>query len=126
MVDKKVYLALIKDRIAKLQAKKKVSARVLSQLIGKGESYINNIGKRNFNPSINTILDLCNYFEIKPVDFFDVEVENPIAARKITIELQRLLGSDFDKLPDVLAKMSPEDVRSYRKMARLIGNMDKD
>lgn len=52
-------------------------------------------------PSMAGFLNICDYFNISPSDFFDHEVKSPLTIKNITSKLNKLSDSDL-KLFDAL------------------------
>lgn len=66
----------IADRITELRVKKNVSEYQMSLDLGKNKSYIQNISSGRSMPSMNQFLEICNYFDITPQQFFDERIHN--------------------------------------------------
>ena len=60
-------------RLAKLRERMGVSARDMSLSIGQNPGYINNIETGKSMPSLAGIFYICDYLEITPSEFFDLE-----------------------------------------------------
>ena len=60
-------------RLAKLRTEKGVSARDMSLSIGQNPGYINNIETGKALPSMSSFFFICEYLNITPQDFFDIE-----------------------------------------------------
>jgi len=69
---------------------KGVSAREMSLSIGQNESYINRIENKNALPSMQSFLFICEYLEVTPKEFFDVENANPQLISQLIEKLKRL------------------------------------
>lgn len=80
----------IQERITALRLKKGVSARDMSLSLGQCESYINTIENKKSLPSMQVFLYICEYFEITPMEFFDVENNNPVILKEVIHDLKRL------------------------------------
>ena len=70
-------------RLAQLREEKGVSARDMSLSMGQNPGYINNIESGKSMPSLSGIFYICEYLEITPKDFFDVETSNPTKATEL-------------------------------------------
>ena len=64
-------------RLSRLRNIKGVSARDMSLCLGCNASYINNIENGKALPSMKTFFAICDFLEIEPADFFDLENRNP-------------------------------------------------
>lgn len=73
----------IRERITQLRMKKGVSEYQMSYDLGHSKGYVNNISSGKSLPSMTEFLAICEYFEIEPIEFFNVNVSNP----KLTTDL---------------------------------------
>lgn len=64
-------------RLAKIRTIKKISAREMSISIGQNHGYINSIETGRAYPSMEMFFVICDFLQIKPEDFFNVEIEHP-------------------------------------------------
>ena len=83
-------------RLSRLRNIKGVSARDMSLCLGCNASYINNIENGKALPSMKTFFAICDFLEIEPADFFDLENWNPQLICKIRRNLQELDETSFD------------------------------
>lgn len=103
----KDYEEFISERIAKLRAKKKVSARDMSLSIGQGAGYINNIENKNNMPSMQGLYYICEYFQITLKDFFDEETAYPTLILELVSECERLDEQSLQKLLEFIKTLKP-------------------
>lgn len=69
-------LTEIIDRIGIIRTRAHLSARALSIAIGKNPSYIHLLeNKRNFEPSLSTLLDIIKVCNSTPEEFFYGDIE---------------------------------------------------
>ena len=85
-------------RLAKLRTSKGVSARDMSLSIGQNPGYINNIETGKSMPSLSGIFYICDYFEITPAQFFDMETASPTKANELLEAAKRLTDEQLDNL----------------------------
>lgn len=85
-------------RLAKLRAKKGVSAREMSLSVGQNQSYINNIECGKALPSMSAFFFICEYLNISPSEFFDTENENPEKLQALVKDLKQLDGEQLDTI----------------------------
>lgn len=83
-------------RLAKLRTKKGVSSREMSLSIGQNTGYISNIECGKALPSMSVFFFVCEYLQISPSDFFDVENENPEKLRQLIMDLKKLDDEQLD------------------------------
>lgn len=89
-------------RLATLRTKKGVSAREMSLAIGQNPGYINHIETGQGTPSLSGIFYICEYLNITPSEFFDIENRNPAKLNKINEYLKKL----EDKQLDLIEKLT--------------------
>lgn len=94
-------------RLSKLRAKKGVSSREMSLSIGQNTGYISNIECGKALPSMSVFFFICEYLNISPSEFFDLDNKNPEKIQQICNDMKNL---DDDQL-DIIAAM----VRSLAK-----------
>lgn len=64
-------------RLAQLRISKNISAREMSLALGQNCSYINRIENQKAFPSMQAFFYICEYLEISPKDFFDMQMQEP-------------------------------------------------
>lgn len=77
-------------RLAMLRTKKGVSARDMSLSIGQNAGYINNIETGKALPSMSSFFYICEYLNISPQEFFDMNSAQPEELRKLINDLKYL------------------------------------
>jgi len=77
-------------RLSQLRNKKGVSAREMSLAIGQSNSYVNMIENKSFLPSMTEFLNICEYLQITPMEFFDEGIQNPIKLKTIFNDMRSL------------------------------------
>ena len=107
MMDEK----FVRDRITELRIKADISEYQLSLELGHSKSYIQSISSGRTSPSLSAFLEICEYFEISPMEFFDASIKNPERIHRITDKLNLLSDRDLDfyeSILDRLIKTPPE------------------
>lgn len=79
-----------RQRLAELRNQKGVSARDMSLSLGQSESYINKIENGKAYPSMQVFFYICDYLEVTPRDFFDVENHNPVRLEELINDIRAL------------------------------------
>ena len=77
-------------RLVELRMNKGVSARDMSLSIGQNAGYINNIETGKALPSRSSFFFICDYLNITPQEFFDMDSELPEHLRNLVSNLKRL------------------------------------
>lgn len=79
------------DRISYFRTRAHLSARKLSLEVGKNPSYIHLLeNKRNFEPSLSTLLDILEVCNVTPEEFFSENLEEYATDRKTLAFLRTL------------------------------------
>lgn len=86
------------QRLSELRINKDVSARDMSLSIGQSPSYINNIETGVSFPSMTAFFYICEYFGIRPQDFFDTESKNPVKENELLEAAKGLSNEQLDHL----------------------------
>jgi len=92
----------LSKRIAQLRTAKGVSARDMSLTIGQGAAYINNIENKKTLPSMHGFFYICEYFNISPKDFFDVDSAAPEKLNEVITDMKALTPLQLDNISRVI------------------------
>lgn len=92
------YINWFAVRVAELRTQKGVSARDMSLSLGQSESYINKIENKRTLPSMTGFIYICEYFDITPQEFFDIEVSSPQKSKEILREIEKLTPEQAEHL----------------------------
>lgn len=103
----------IGERITNLRMKKDISEREVSLSLGKAHNYIYSISSGKILPTMESFLDICDYFEISPSDFFDEQTENPFLTRDILKKLNTLSEKNLSLLLEIMEAAEPNFMKSY-------------
>lgn len=92
-------------RLADLRAKKKASARDMSLSIGQCSGYISNIENGHNLPSMAVFFYICDYLDVTPAEFFEVENADPAALTPIFDQIKKLKPEQVEVLKAMLNQM---------------------
>ena len=95
-------------RLARLREKKGVSARDMSLSIGQNPGYINNIESGKSMPSLSGIFYICEYLNITPSEFFDMDSTNPARLNEIIKGLKRLNDKQLDTIAALVKEIAKD------------------
>jgi len=98
----------IRDRISQLRLQKGVSEYQMSYDLGHSRSYIYNISSGKSLPPMAEFLQICDYFDITPSQFFDDTVEHPALLQTAIQELHRLKEDDLVLAISLLRRLNKE------------------
>ena len=85
----------IRNRITELRLKKGVSEYQMGYDLGHSRSYMYNISSGKSLPPLPEFLEICDYLEITPSQFFDSSIENPALLQTAIDELKKLNDDDL-------------------------------
>lgn len=89
-------------RLSNLRTKKGVSARDMSLSIGQNAGYINNIETGKALPSMAGFFYICEFLNITPQEFFDLETEQPEKMRKLINNLKHLEERQLNNISEIV------------------------
>lgn len=95
----------IADRITELRIKKNISEYQMSLDLGKNKSYIQSISSGRSMPTMQNFLDICDYLEVTPQQFFDSELHNLPLINKATELMKQLDDEDMIALIGILNRI---------------------
>lgn len=85
----------VRDRITQLRLEKGVSEYQMSYDLGHSRSYVYNISSGRSLPPMAEFLQICDYFNITPAQFFDTSSENSALLETAITELKKLNDDDI-------------------------------
>lgn len=97
----------IRERITKLRLERNLSEMKMSLELGHSESYINHIASGRASPSLQGILNICEYLEIEPSELFEDRVPRPVER----------------ELRKVMADLSEEDLEHLLYIAKQLAEL---
>ena len=104
-----MYENEFQTRLAQLREKKGVSARDMSLSIGQNPGYINNIETGKALPSMSGFFYICEYLQLSPKDFFDIDAKNPEKLNELIKELKRLDDKQLDSIASIVQGLAKRD-----------------
>lgn len=96
------YTAYIRDRITELRIKMDVFEYQMSLDLGMNRNYIQGITSGKALPSMAQFIEICEYFQITPMQFFDGESRYPQTVHRAMEEMQHLSETDISLLLDII------------------------
>ncbi|MGN1349841.1 MAG: helix-turn-helix domain-containing protein [Anaerovoracaceae bacterium] len=89
------YEEFFSERLTQLRQQNGASAREMSLAIGQNGSYINRIENGKAFPSMQCFFYICEFLQVSPSDFFDMDARYPSQLRSMSEDLKKL---DMDQL----------------------------
>ena len=96
----------IANRITELRLKKNVSEYQMSLDLGRNKRYIQSLSSGRNNPTMENFLEICEYFEITPAQFFDPDITNPPLHTKASDLIKQLDDDDLLALIPLLNRLT--------------------
>ena len=104
-----MYENEFQTRLAQLREKKGVSARDMSLSIGQNPGYINNIETGKALPSMSGFFYICEYLQLSPKDFFDIDEKNPEKLNELIKDLKKLDDKQLDSIASIVQGLVKRD-----------------
>ena len=111
MIDTNELENIVSKRIAQLRMAKSISAREMSLSIGQGQAYINNIENKKTMPSMRGFFYICEFLNISPKDFFDIDSANPEKLNSIINDLKGLAPDQLDNIAGIVKGLKKQKKR---------------
>ncbi len=92
----------IKERVATIRNTKNISARSLSLNLGMSSEYINQVENGRLMPSLDFILNFCDYFNISVGEFFDDNTKYPTQYKDLILELNKMSQPELQQIMDLI------------------------
>lgn len=96
------YERFFAERLNSLRTQQNVSAREMSLDIGQNESYINRIENGKAFPSMQAFFYICEYLNITPKEFWDVDNQAPQKIDEINTHLEKLNSKQVDAILNLI------------------------
>ncbi|MGI6267146.1 MAG: helix-turn-helix domain-containing protein [Candidatus Metalachnospira sp.] len=90
-----MYEKFVRERITQLRLKKGVSEYKMSYDLGHSRGYIYNISSGKSLPPLSEFFSICDYFNITPIEFFDIKQKDPELIKTASEELKKLNEDDI-------------------------------
>ena len=74
--------------------------------LGQSSEYINQIENGRSMPSIEGLINICDYFDITMSEFFDESIVYPIQYKELLQELNKLDSIELEKVIDIVKLIS--------------------
>ena len=94
----------IRERVTQLRMEKDISEYALSLELGQSKGYIQGITSGRSLPSMSMLLNICEFFQISPSEFFEDKLCSP-AVRELQEEVRGLTDEDARYLIYIIRRM---------------------
>ncbi len=96
----------IRERITELRMERGVSEYKMSYELGQNKSYIQSISSGRALPSMSQFIKICDYFDMTPLEFFDVDNKNPSLVRSIIDKIKSFSDEDLMLIYSLVNRIS--------------------
>ena len=96
----------IRQRITELRIQKNVSEYKMSLDLGHSKSYMQSISSGRALPSMIEFLNICEYFDITPFEFFDTNQNEVLIFKELNNEAKKLKKEDINLLIQLAKKLN--------------------
>lgn len=94
-------------RLAKLRLQKGVSARDMSLSLGQNAGYINNIETGKALPSMSSFFYICEFLNISPKEFFDMDSDCPQELEELIENLKKIDSEQLKNISGIVKGLLP-------------------
>ena len=96
------YQEYIRNKIDELRISRNLSEYQLSLELGHSQGYIQSISSGRALPSMQSFLDICEYFDITPSEFFNPNIHNTELFNNVMVELEKCNDKELCIIKDLL------------------------
>lgn len=90
-----MYEEFIRQRISQLRVQKGISEYKLSLDLGHSKGYIQSISSGRALPSMSEFINICEYFDITPYEFFDIETTDIVHLKELVYLVNSMREEDI-------------------------------
>lgn len=108
------YDDFIRERITRLRLERNLSEYQLSYELGQSKGYIQSITSRRALPSMAMFLDICDYFNLTPAEFFETDLPS-LPVREDCTKLAALNSDDRELASRLIDRLYRETQRPESK-----------
>ncbi len=98
-----MYEKMFAQRLSQLRTEKKISARDMSLSIGQNPGYINTIENGKAFPTMTNFFYICEFLNVTPREFFDIDSKNPEKLKNLIELLKHLDDEQLDALTKIVS-----------------------
>ncbi len=92
-------------RLAQLRTAKGVSARDMSLSVGQNAGYIHDIENGKAMPSMSSFLFICEYLNVTPSEFFDIDNKYPEKLNSLITLLKKLNDKQLESITTIVSDL---------------------
>ena len=98
----------VRHRITELRLKTGISEYQMSLELGQNKSYIQSISSGKSMPSMAGFLNICDYFDITPIEFFDTSIQEPNLLNDLIKTIETLPKADLELILEIAERLKKD------------------
>lgn len=98
----------VRERITELRLKMNISEYQMSLELGQSKNYIQSISSGKAMPSMSGFFNICEYFSITPIEFFDTSISEPTLLNNVIKTIQDLPENDLLLILDIAKRFKEQ------------------
>ena len=98
----------VRSRITELRLKTGISEYQMSLELGQNKSYIQSISSGKAMPSMAGFFNICDYFGITPVEFFDTTIQEPNLLNDLIKTIETLPKADLELILEIAERLKKD------------------
>ena len=96
----------VRNRITELRLKADVSEYQMSLELGQNRSYVQSISSGRAMPSVAGFFNICDYFGITPIEFFDDSIKEPTLLNEVFNAMKNLGEDDLELIRSIAQRLN--------------------
>lgn len=98
----------VRHRITELRLKTGISEYQMSLELGQNKSYIQSISSGKAMPSMAGFFNICDYFDITPIEFFDTSIQEPNLLNDLIKTIETLPKADLELILKIVERLKKD------------------
>ncbi len=103
-----MYEEFTRQRISQLRVQKGISEYKLSLDLGHSKGYIQSISSGRALPSMSEFINICEYFDITPYEFFNIETTDIIRLKELVYLVNSMSKEDISLIIQIAKRLNSD------------------
>lgn len=103
-----MYEEFIRQRISQLRIQKGISEYKLSLDLGHSKGYIQSISSGRALPSMSEFINICEYFDITPYEFFNIETTDIFHLKELIYLVNSMSKEDISLIIQIAKRLNSD------------------
>lgn len=92
------YVSQFRERLTALRLEKDISESRMSRELSQSKGYLQQISSGKSLPSLKAFFAICDYFDLTPQEFFDMDAADPLRLKELSDYAKGLSRDDMEFL----------------------------